>query len=75
MWPHYPIVTDVTVWPITSDPNPSCSKIEKWKINQKENKMRNKINEVYFLSVWYYTWLNPDNISCMSVGYSIIIGI
>ena len=30
-------------------------KIEKWKINQKENKMRkkNKINKVYFLQSWH----------------------
>ena len=29
-------VTDVTVWPITSNPNPRVLKIEKWKINQKK---------------------------------------
>ena len=31
-------VMDVTVWQITSNPNPRVLKIEKWKINQKENK-------------------------------------
>jgi len=31
-------VTDVTVWPITSDPNPGVLKMEDMKINQKENK-------------------------------------
>ena len=36
LWPHYQTVTDVTVWPITSNPNPNCSKNRK--INPKENK-------------------------------------
>jgi len=31
-------VTDVTVWPVTSNPNPRVLKIEEWQINQKENK-------------------------------------
>ena len=30
--------SDVTVWLITSNPGPRVLKIEKWKINQKENK-------------------------------------
>jgi len=30
-------VTDVTVWPITSNPNPRVLKIENMKINQNEN--------------------------------------
>jgi len=38
-------VTDVTVWPITSNPNPSVLKIEKWKITWKENKMRKKMKK------------------------------
>ena len=33
------------LWPITSNPNPKVLKIEKWKINQKENKMRNENKE------------------------------
>jgi len=40
LWPHHQIVTDVSVWPITS--NPSCSKNRKWKINRKENKNKNE---------------------------------
>ena len=31
-------VTDVTVWQITSNPNPRVLKIEKWKINKNKNK-------------------------------------
>ena len=31
-------VTDVTVWLITSNPNPRVLKNEKWKINWRENK-------------------------------------
>jgi len=40
-------VTDVTVWPITSNPNPRVLKIERWKIkiNWKENKMRKKMKK------------------------------
>ena len=33
-------VTDVTVWPITSNPNPRVLKIENRKINQKKNEMK-----------------------------------
>jgi len=44
LWPHHQIVTDVTVWLITSDPNPKCSKNRKIKMRKK-----NKINEVHFL--------------------------
>jgi len=29
LWPYHQIVTDVTVWPITFDPNPNCSKNRK----------------------------------------------
>ena len=35
-------VTDVTVWPITSNPNPRVLKIENMKINQNENENNNK---------------------------------
>jgi len=38
-------VTNVTVWLITSNPNPRVLKIEKWKINQKENKIRKENKE------------------------------
>ena len=38
-------VTDVTVWPITSTPNPRVLKIEKWKNKSKENKMRKENKE------------------------------
>ena len=38
-------VTDVTVWLITSNPNPRVLKIEKWKINWKENKIRKKMKK------------------------------
>jgi len=30
-------VTDVTVWPVTSNLNPRVLEIEEWQINQKEN--------------------------------------
>ena len=36
-------MTDVTVWPITSTPNPNVLKIENRKINQK--RMKRKENE------------------------------
>ena len=42
-------VTGVTVWQITSNPNPRVLKIEKWKINWKENKMRKKIKKTKFI--------------------------
>jgi len=38
-------VTDVTVWQITSNPNPRVLKIEKWKITWKKNKMRKKMKK------------------------------
>ena len=43
-------VTDVTVWLITSNPNPRVLKIEKPKINQKENEMKKENKEQ--LSLW-----------------------
>ena len=36
-------VTYVTVWQITSNPNPQVLKIEKWKINWMKMKMRKKM--------------------------------
>ena len=50
-------VTNVMVWPITSNPNPSVLKIEKWKITWKGNKMRKKIKKkmksIFFdLDMW-----------------------
>jgi len=39
-------MTSVTVWPITSNPNPRALKIEKWKINWKKNKMRKKMKKL-----------------------------
>jgi len=36
LWPYHQIVTDVTVWLITSDPNPNCSKNRKMKSKSKE---------------------------------------
>jgi len=38
-------VTGVTVWPITSNPNPRVLKIENWKINWKKNKVRKKMKK------------------------------
>jgi len=38
LWPHHQIVTDVTVWPITSNPNRSCSKNRKIKQKMKNRK-------------------------------------
>jgi len=38
-------VTGVTVWPITSNPNPRVLKIEKLKINKNKNKMRKKMKK------------------------------
>jgi len=38
-------VTGVTAWQITSNPNPKVRKIEKWKINEKKNKMRKKMKK------------------------------
>ena len=38
-------VTDVTVWPITSNSNPRVLKIEKSKINQKESEMKKENKE------------------------------
>jgi len=38
-------VTDVTVWPITSNPNYRVLKIEIWKNKSKENKMRKENKE------------------------------
>ena len=37
-------VTDVTVWQITSNPNPRVLKIEKWKnkLKEKQNEKENK---------------------------------
>ena len=47
LWPHHQIVTDVTVWQITSNPNPSCSKNRKiGKENEKKMKMKNKIERI-----------------------------
>jgi len=43
LWSHYQIVTDVTVWPITSNSNPSCSKNRKIKIKIKI-KLKNKVH-------------------------------
>jgi len=43
-------VTDVTVWLITSNPNPRVLKIERWKNKSKENKMRKENKEK--LSPW-----------------------
>jgi len=37
--------SDVTVWPITSNPNPRVLKIEKWKITWNENKIRKKMKK------------------------------
>ena len=37
LWPHHQMWL---VWLITSNPNPSVLKIEKWKINSKENKRK-----------------------------------
>jgi len=51
LWPHHQIVTNVKVWPITSDPNPNCSKNRKIKIRQK-----NKINKVYSLRSWQHEY-------------------
>ena len=55
-------VTDVTVWQITSNPNPRVLKIEKWKINWKENKMRKKIKKKK-LSLYSLILTNNKNIS------------
>ena len=38
-------LSDVTVWPITSNPNPRVLKIEKWKITWNENKIRKKMKK------------------------------
>jgi len=38
-------VTGVTVWQITFNPNSRVPKIEKWKINWKENKVRKKMKK------------------------------
>ena len=46
-------VTDVIVWPITSNPNPRVLKIEKYEIILKEIENKNK-NKVYrFISLYY----------------------
>jgi len=37
--------SDVSVWLITFNPNSRVLKIEKWKINWRENKMRKKIKK------------------------------
>ena len=53
-------VTDVTVWLITSNPNPQVLKIEKWKINWKENKKRLSPLSVIltlFTSYLFQLWL------------------
>ena len=55
LWPHHQIVTDVTVWPITSNPNSSCSKIENKKIKRKE-KLNWKIK---------FTFNDLDNMVCI----------
>jgi len=55
LWPYYQIVTDVIVWPITSNPNSSCSKNRKYKNkNKNKNKNKRKIkpkNKVHFNDV------------------------
>ena len=51
-------VTYVTVWQITSNPNPRVLKIEKWKINWMKMKMRKKMKTKS-------TFFNLDNMLFM----------
>ena len=41
-------MTDVTVWPITSTPNPRVLKIEKWKENEEQLSLQSLI-----LTLWW----------------------
>ena len=65
-------MTDVTVWPITSIPNPRVLKIEKWKINQ--NKIKWKENEEQ-LSLQSSILIARYNIICWSQDWSICIAL
>jgi len=44
LWSSYQNVTDVTVWPIISNPNPRVLKIEKCKVIKNKIKWKNKLN-------------------------------
>jgi len=48
-------VTDVTVWPITSNPNPGVLKIERCKITKKKIKIKKEKRkiEVYLSQIRY----------------------
>ena len=48
LWPHYQMWL---MWLITSNPNPRVLKIEKWKINQNENKKENKKKQSLLLAI------------------------
>jgi len=52
-------VTDMTVWPITSNPNPRVLKIEKWKINQKENKRKLSLLSAILIVITNFIQLVP----------------
>ena len=69
-------VTYVTVWLITSNPNPQVLKIEKWKINWKENKNekenKKKLSPLsviltLFTSYLFQLWL------CLNYGHCYIL--
>ena len=63
LWPHYQIVTDVTVWPIISNSDPSClnnRKNKKIKQKEKEKEKENRKNLsplfVNLTSMFYTCW-------------------
>ena len=56
-------VTDVTVWPITSNPNPRVLKIEKSKINQKENKRKLSLLSAILIVFFYWSVINYNSCS------------
>ena len=63
-------VTDVTVWLITSNPNPRVLKIEKWKINWTENKNEKENKKKLSLLSVILTLMTSCDCDHMSLNYS-----
>ena len=60
-------VTDVTVWPITSNSNPIVLKIEKyWKKNKIRKKMKKKLSLYSLILIFSVSTLSTSNYSCMN---------
>jgi len=65
-------VTGVTVWHITSNPNPRVLKIGKWKINWKKNKIIKKIKKklssyssiliLWLLNIYFWLQIQPSRV-------------